>query len=227
MKKYATFEDAAAAGADADALAHYVVDAVSAFTDGKDVTLDFLSREAVGTFCDSLGITRNWALLGLEEIAPPDEFDVPVVPLPEADKILGLLAALIRDKYLKPTDEGKPAPNVLNDFLSTPKEFLGEKTLGHLDEFAYALAVELEHGRDRGQNVTMNHPLLTGMVALAHLTEDTLYYARLRVMEAEGELFNQQLEKKPFKEIQSTLTTHADAARRLAERLAEKLADAS
>jgi hypothetical protein len=35
------------------------------------------------------------------------------------------------------------------------------------------------------------------MVVLAHLAEDRLYYARLLVMETEGELFNAQLKNTP------------------------------
>lgn len=224
--EYDSFQSAVDAGADAQALSRYVVDAITAFTRGQGVALDFLSLDAVGRFCTALGIRRNWAELELDEIAPPDDFDVNTVPRGEADKILGLFAALIRDGHLKPMDEGAPVPTVLNDFLQTPQRFQDAKTYGHLDEFAYALAVELEHGRDRGQNVTMNHPLLTGMVVLAHLAEDSLYYARLRVMEAEGELFDLQLKKKPFKKIHHCLTTLEDARGRLAARLAEKLADA-
>ncbi len=224
MREFASFADAVAAGADANALAHYVVDTVSSFTRGGDVALDFLSQDAVGAFCASLGIKRNWATLAMDEIAPLDEFGVNVVPREEADKILGLLAALIRDGYLKPKNNGVAAPDVLNDFLSTPKTFQGSPTLGHLDEFAYALAVELEHGRDRGQNVTMNHPLMTGMVVMAHLAEDTIYYARLRVMESEGDVFDLQLKKRPFAQIHDSLKKKADAEERLNTRLSEKLA---
>lgn len=225
MTDYASFADAIAGKADAHALAHYVVDTVSAFTKGRDVDFDFLSLKAVGAFCTALGVRRNWAELTLEEIAPPDEYGVNVVPTSEADKILGLLAALVRDGYLKPTNQGKAQPTLLNDFLSEPATFEGERTLGHLDEFAYSLAVELEHGRDRGQNVTMNHPLLTGMVVLAHLSEDTLYYARLRVMETEGELFNAQLKRTPYAQLRETLKGLQYARRLLADRLDEKLAD--
>ena len=186
MQKYTTFADAVANKADADTLAHYVVDAVSAFTDGKDVTFDFLAKEAVGTFCTSLGITRNWAELSLEEIAPLNERDINVLPTDEAVSVLALMKALIRDRYLTPSENDHARRAILNDFLPVGQRFANEKTYGHLWEFAYALAVELEHGRERGQNVTMNHPLLTGMVVLAHLAEDRLYYARLLVMETEG-----------------------------------------
>lgn len=59
----------------------------------------------------------------------------------------------------------------------------------NMEEFAFALKVELEHGRVRDVNVTNNHPFLTAMIALAHMTESLTYYKRLKVMEAEGEIF--------------------------------------
>ncbi len=220
--QYPSYEEAAATG-DAKKMAHYVVDTVSAFADGAHVQFDFLDVAAVGSFCASLKIRRNWAALSLDEIAPPDADGWNVVPAGEADHILGLLAALIRDGYLDPRNNGKPVPTLLNDFMTRPAQFKGERTLGHTAEFAYALAVELEHGRDRGQNVTMNHPLLTGMVVLAHLTEDTLYYARLRVMETEGDLFNQQLTRTPYADLRDTLKRLQKAQSLLAARMAEKL----
>ena len=36
----------------------------------------------------------------------------------------------------------------------------------NMKEFAYALKVELEHGKMRDVNVTNNHPFLTAMIAL-------------------------------------------------------------
>lgn len=223
MRKFATFADAVAAGTDADTLAHYVADAVSAFTDGKDVTFDFLAKSAVGTFCKSLGIKRNWAKLSLEEIAPADERDINVVPLAEAAGVLALMRALIRDHYLTPSEHDQPERAILNDFLPVGRRFANEKTSGHLWEFAYALAVELEHGRERGQNITMNHPLLTGMVVLAHLAEDRLYYARLLVMETEGELFNAQLKHTPYDELRAGLQKLSWAQQQLGARKDEKL----
>ncbi|SEO14380.1 hypothetical protein SAMN05444671_0873 [Flavobacterium sp. CF108] len=59
----------------------------------------------------------------------------------------------------------------------------------NMEEFAFALKVELEHGKIRDVNVTNNHPFLTAMIALAHMTESLTYYKRLKVMEAEGEIF--------------------------------------
>jgi hypothetical protein len=59
----------------------------------------------------------------------------------------------------------------------------------NMEEFAFALKVELEHGRIKEVNVTNNHPFLTAMIALAHMTESLTYYKRLKVMEAEGEIY--------------------------------------
>ena len=59
----------------------------------------------------------------------------------------------------------------------------------NMKEFAYALKVELEHGKMRDVNVTNNHPFLTAMIALAHMTESLIYYKRLQVMETEGEIY--------------------------------------
>ncbi len=58
-----------------------------------------------------------------------------------------------------------------------------------LDAFVEGLRVELEHGtRFADANVTNNHPLLTGMIVLAHLHESMDYYERIAVMELEGDL---------------------------------------
>lgn len=58
-----------------------------------------------------------------------------------------------------------------------------------LDAFVDGLRVELEHGtRFSDANVTNNHPLLTGMIVLAHLHESMDYYLRIAVAELEGDL---------------------------------------
>jgi hypothetical protein len=59
----------------------------------------------------------------------------------------------------------------------------------NMEEFAFALKVELEHGRIKAVNVTNNHPFLTAMIALAHMTESLTYYKRLAVMEAQAEIY--------------------------------------
>lgn len=59
----------------------------------------------------------------------------------------------------------------------------------NMDEFAYALKVEIEHGKIKDANVTSNHPVLTAMIVLAHMSETITYYKRLQVMEAEGKIY--------------------------------------
>jgi len=64
-----------------------------------------------------------------------------------------------------------------------------EKMKIPLDDFRIGLEVELEHGtRFRDANVTNNHPLITGMIVLAHLKETMDYYRRIDVAEIEGDL---------------------------------------
>lgn len=56
-------------------------------------------------------------------------------------------------------------------------------------EFQVGLEVELEHGMQfKDANVTNNHPLLTGLIVLAHLKESLDYYKLLEVAELEGDL---------------------------------------
>jgi hypothetical protein len=56
-------------------------------------------------------------------------------------------------------------------------------------EFQKGLEIELEHGTQfPDANVTNNHPLLTGMIVLAHLKEMLDYYQRLEVAELEGDM---------------------------------------
>jgi len=56
-------------------------------------------------------------------------------------------------------------------------------------EFCTGLEVELEHGLQfKDANVTNNHPLLTGLIVLAHFKESLDYYRLLEVAELEGDL---------------------------------------
>jgi hypothetical protein len=65
----------------------------------------------------------------------------------------------------------------------------GEALLISADAFKQGLEVELEHGiQFPDANVTNNHPILTGMIVLAHLKEMLDYYMRLEVAELEGDL---------------------------------------
>ncbi len=57
------------------------------------------------------------------------------------------------------------------------------------EQFRAGLEVELEHGiRFKDANVTNNHPVVTGMIVLAHLKESLDYYLLLDVAELEGDL---------------------------------------
>ena len=64
-----------------------------------------------------------------------------------------------------------------------------EYELMNMKEFAYALKVELEHGRVKDANVTSNHPFLTALIVLAHMSESITYYTRLKIMETEAEIY--------------------------------------
>jgi hypothetical protein len=67
-----------------------------------------------------------------------------------------------------------------------------------LEDFKMGLEVELEHGtRYADANVTNNHPVLTGMIVLAHLKETLDYYRRLEVAEIEGDLLQAVRSKDP------------------------------
>lgn len=102
----------------------------------------------------------------------------------------------------------------------------------NMKEFAYAIKVELEHGKLKDVNVTNNHPFLTAMIALAHMTETLTYYKRLQVMEAEGEIYEilRKLKKsrKGKEELHAKLikieTELMEHRKELAERL-EKMDD--
>jgi len=57
------------------------------------------------------------------------------------------------------------------------------------EAFKQGLDVELEHGiQFPDANVTNNHPILTGMIVLAHLKEMLDYYLRLEVAELQGDM---------------------------------------
>jgi hypothetical protein len=196
--KERSFAELLETGASASKLTEVIVHELSVFNLGKTVDFDFLSRSSVGGYCRSLGFAtnRNWSMLVLDKIAPKSPLGPNVVPEREAKAVLAQLRYAIDSRLLEPK-MGKPQLDIISDFLPKGKRYKRAKTLGHLWEFQYALAVELEHGRTRGSNVTNNHPLLTALVVVAHLAEDKLYYARLWEMETSGEFFNAQLEKAP------------------------------
>jgi len=57
------------------------------------------------------------------------------------------------------------------------------------EEFRKGLGIELEHGiMFPGANVSNNHPVLTGMIVMAHFKETLDYYRLLEVAELEGDM---------------------------------------
>jgi len=59
-----------------------------------------------------------------------------------------------------------------------------------IEQFRMGMDVELEHGlRNAYTNVSNDNPLVTGKIALAHLSEVADYYTRLDYMEKEAEQF--------------------------------------
>ncbi len=65
----------------------------------------------------------------------------------------------------------------------------GEAAQLSVEDFRQGLEVELEHGvAFPDANVTHNHPILTGMIVLAHLKETLDYYVRLDIVEMEADL---------------------------------------
>jgi hypothetical protein len=69
------------------------------------------------------------------------------------------------------------------------KEIGGEAAQISAADFRQGLEIELEHGRMfPDANVTNNHPVLTGLIVLAHLKEMLDYYDRLEVAELEGDI---------------------------------------
>ena len=80
-------------------------------------------------------------------------------------------------------------------FTLDPAKKIGEQ-LGirwnkfDLEQFRAGLGVELEHGTiNQTTNVTNDDPLMTGKIALAHLTEFPDYYTRLAKLEGEAKSF--------------------------------------
>jgi hypothetical protein len=69
------------------------------------------------------------------------------------------------------------------------KEIGAEAAEVSTEDFRQGLEVELEHGRMfPDANVTNNHPVLTGLIVLAHLKEMLDYYDRLEIAEFEGDI---------------------------------------
>ena len=77
----------------------------------------------------------------------------------------------------------------INEAKIIQAEVGNEAMLISAEAFKQGVEVELEHGvQFPDANVTNNHPILTGMIVLAHLKEMLDYYVRLEVTELEGDL---------------------------------------
>jgi hypothetical protein len=84
------------------------------------------------------------------------------------------------------------------------------------EDFRQGLEVELEHGRMfPDANVTNNHPVLTGLIVLAHLKEMLDYYDRLEVAELEGDIVK-ALERGDSAKVARKYTSLVKARARLA-----------
>jgi hypothetical protein len=82
--------------------------------------------------------------------------------------------------------EAKVLPGEAKAILA---EVNGSKMKVDLDDFRSGLEVELEHGvHYNDANVTNNHPILTGLIVMAHFKESLDYYKLLEVAELEGDL---------------------------------------
>ncbi|MDO8948093.1 MAG: DUF5661 family protein [Desulfocapsaceae bacterium] len=81
-------------------------------------------------------------------------------------------------------------PSISGEEASTILKIVNTKGMNiPVEIFQKGLEVELEHGtRFEDANVTNNHPILTGMIVIAHLKETMDYYERIDVAEIEGDL---------------------------------------
>ena len=81
-------------------------------------------------------------------------------------------------------------PSISGEEASTILKVVNTKGMNiPVEIFQKGLEVELEHGtRFEDANVTNNHPILTGMIVIAHLKETMDYYERIDVAEIEGDL---------------------------------------
>jgi predicted acyltransferase (DUF342 family) len=92
-----------------------------------------------------------------------------------------------------------------------------------IDDFRQGLEVELEHGtRFADANVTNNHPILTGMIVLAHLKETLDYYQRIDVAEFEGDLLK-AIKSKDLPKVIAKYKKLIEAQKVLSQTVAEQL----
>ncbi len=91
------------------------------------------------------------------------------------------------------------------------------------EEFRRGLEVELEHGTQFADaNVTNNHPILTGLIVLAHLKESLDYYKLLEVAELEGDLLK-AIVAKNMKKVEEKYSKLSQAQIELNQAIAKQL----
>ena len=92
-----------------------------------------------------------------------------------------------------------------------------------VEDFRQGLEVELEHGtRYEDANITNNHPVLTGMIVLAHLKETLDYYQRIDVAEIEGDLLK-AIQSKNLAKITQKFKRLIEAQKVLSEAILDQL----
>jgi hypothetical protein len=90
-------------------------------------------------------------------------------------------------------------------------------------DFRIGLEVELEHGvMYPDSNVTNNHPIITGMIVMAHFQESLDYYQRLDVAEIEGDMLGAAANGDAAR-LMSKYRKLVEARKVLAEREKQKL----
>ena len=191
--------------------------------DGKFVTL----KQDVTDFCEKYikpVHPRNWDWSKRDFDNPKND--------PTVEEARAIRNVIYKDLHAKKgTDVDLSTMNNI-DAIKAYLDPKGKHEQFNMEEFAYAIKVELEHGKLKDVNVTNNHPFLTAMIALAHMTETLTYYKRLQVMEAEGKIYEilRKLKKirKGKEELHVKLiaaeTELIDHRKELAERL-EKMDD--
>ncbi len=119
---------------------------------------------------------------------------------------------------------GKTDPVVSEEEASVILEILNKKSMEIPGkDFRQGLEVELEHGtRFDDANVTNNHPIITGMIVIAHLKETIDYYRRIDVAEFEGDLLKAILSRDIGK-IESKYKKLIEAQNILNKAVAEQL----
>ena len=115
-------------------------------------------------------------------------------------------------------------PDVSRDEAELILSIVNTKVMNiDIEDFKEGLEVELEHGtRYEEANVTNNHPILTGMIVLAHLNETLDYYKRIDVAEIEGDLLQAILQQDAAK-VKKKYAKLAEAQQRLHSAIQEQL----